>query len=170
MMDIIIKRTEQKYSDGVQALYLSPSVYSQTLHLPSQSADNWKKWLGNIPDHVHSFVAVCDDGVNQKVVGNVALKLETAERRRHIGSFVIAVHDEHQGQGIGKKLLNTIIDLADNWLNLTRLELTVYTDNEKAIQLYQKFGFDIEGEHRQFAFRHGKFVNAYTMARIKSES
>lgn len=167
-MTISIVRTEQKYADGVQKLYLNPSVYSQTLHLPSQSNDNWKKWLGNIPDNVHSFVAIIKDNDGEMVVGNIALRIETNPRRNHIGNFVIAVSDEHQGRGVGKALLAHIIELADNWLNLKRLELTVYTDNQKAISLYQKFGFEIEGEHTAFAFRNGQFVNAYTMARIKS--
>lgn len=167
-MTLIICRTEQSHSDGVQRLYTNPSVYAQTLHLPSQSADNWKKWLGNIPNHVHSFVAIIEKDGKQTVVGNVALRIETNERRRHTGNFVIAVDDAHQGQGIGTALMQTIIDLADNWLNLTRLELTVYTDNDQAIALYKKFGFKIEGKHQAFAFRHGQFVNAYAMARLKS--
>lgn len=167
-MTLTICRTEQKHSDGMQKLYSNPSVFTQTLHLPSQSNDNWKKWLGNIPDNVHSFVAVVNDNGVETVVGNIALRIETNERRKHIGNFVIAVSETHQGQGIGKALLNTILDLADNWLNLKRVELTVYTDNQKAISLYQKFGFVIEGEHKAFAFRNGEFVNAYTMARIKA--
>ncbi len=40
------------------------------------------------------------------------------------------------------------MDLADNWLNLQRLELTVYSDNAAAIALYRKFGFEQEGCHR----------------------
>lgn len=160
---ITICPTEQKHAEGLQRLYACPSVHSQTLHLPNQSLDHWQKLLGNIPSHVHSFVAVLDN----QVVGNIALSLETNERRRHVGNFVIVVADGHQGQGIGKKLMQMMIDLADNWLNLYRLELTVYTDNDKAIKLYQKFGFNIEGEAVNFAFRNGQFVNAYYMARIK---
>lgn len=166
-MTVIICRTEQKHAEGVQKLYTNPSVYSQTLHLPSQSVDNWEKWLGNIPEHAHSFVAVVCDNDTEHVVGNIALRTKTNPRRRHIGNFVIAVSESHQGQGVGSQLIQTILDLADNWLNLKRVELTVYTDNKKAIALYQKFGFVIEGEHQKFAFRHGEFVNAYTMARIK---
>ena len=51
--------------------------------------------------------------------------------------------------------MQAALDLADNWLNLTRLELEVYTDNEAAIQLYKKFGFTIEGTLAQYAFRMG---------------
>lgn len=166
-MNVITCRTEPKHAQGLQQLYSNPSVYTQTIHLPSQSIDDWQKRLSNIPKNVHSFVAITNDD-NQKVVGNIALTVETAERKRHIGNFVIAVGDDYQGLGIGKQLLHAMIDLADNWLNLNRIELTVYTDNDKAIGLYKKFGFVIEGEHTNFAFRNGSFVNAYTMARIKA--
>jgi RimJ/RimL family protein N-acetyltransferase len=53
------------------------------------------------------------------------------------------------------------------WLNLTQLELEVYTDNESAIQLYKKFGFTIESTLAQFAFRDGQYVDSYTMARLR---
>jgi putative acetyltransferase len=60
-----------------------------------------------------------------------------------------------------------MIELADKWLNLTRLELEVYTDNEPAIRLYKKFEFVIEGTHINFAYRDGHYVDAHFMARLK---
>ena len=77
------------------------------------------------------------------------------------------VRDDWQGKGVGTALVRAMIDLADRWLNLTRIELTVFTDNEPAVALYRKFGFQIEGTHRKFAFRDGEFVDAYAMARVK---
>jgi L-phenylalanine/L-methionine N-acetyltransferase len=55
----------------------------------------------------------------------------------------------------------------DNWLNLTRVELSVYTDNTAGVALYKKFGFEVEGTHRRYAFRNGQYVDAYSMARIR---
>jgi len=52
-------------------------------------------------------------------------------------------------------------------LNLTRLDLRVYVDNEPAIALYNKFGFEIEGTHRLFAYRNGEYVDAHVMARLR---
>ena len=75
--------------------------------------------------------------------------------------------DEFIGRGIGTALLGALIDAADKWLNLRRLELTVYVDNVAAIGLYEKFGFVIEGTRRQDAFRDGAFVDAYGMARLR---
>ena len=79
----------------------------------------------------------------------------------------MSVHDEWQGKGIGKSLMDAGLDLADNWLNLTRLELEVYTDNEPAIRLYERFGFEREGRLRQHAFRDGRYVDSYMMARLR---
>ena len=77
------------------------------------------------------------------------------------------VRDDWHGKGVGTAMMRAVIDLADKWLNLARIELTVFTDNESAIALYRKFGFEIEGTHRKYAFRDGEFVDAYAMARIK---
>jgi putative acetyltransferase len=60
-----------------------------------------------------------------------------------------------------------MIDLADNWLGIHRIELSVYTDNAPAVHLYEKFGFAIEGTARQFALRGGEYVDAYYMARLR---
>ncbi|MDO4441708.1 MAG: GNAT family N-acetyltransferase [Moraxella sp.] len=163
----IIRAAEHYDHQGFYELYREPQVASQTLHLPNRSLREWELLLNKIPDNVHSFVAIIDNDKMYRVVGNIALTVAKSPRQAHKGEFVIAVHPDFQGQGIGSQLMQTVIDLADHWLNLKRVELTVYTDNEKAISLYQKFGFVIEGEHKAFAFRNGEFVNAYTMARIK---
>jgi L-phenylalanine/L-methionine N-acetyltransferase len=43
-------------------------------------------------------------------------------------------------KGVGRARLDAIIDLADNWLNLTRLGLFVFTDNTHAVRLYGASG------------------------------
>jgi GNAT superfamily N-acetyltransferase len=48
---------------------------------------------------------------------------------RHVGSIGMAVRDDWQGKGVGTALMEAALDLADNWLNLTRIELRVYTNN-----------------------------------------
>ena len=55
------------------------------------------------------------------------------------------MHDDFQGRGVGKALMQALLDLADSWTPYTRLELTVYADNARAIALYKQFGFDEEG-------------------------
>jgi putative acetyltransferase len=63
--------------------------------------------------------------------------------------------------------MRALIDFADNWLNLTRLELEVYADNEAAIHLYESFGFEIEGTLRKHAFRDGRYIDSIVMGRLR---
>jgi putative acetyltransferase len=65
--------------------------------------------------------------------------------------------------------MKAVVELADGWLNVTRLELTVYTDNARAVALYKKFGFVLEGTHKRYALRDGRYVDAHCMARIRDK-
>jgi L-phenylalanine/L-methionine N-acetyltransferase len=103
-----------------------------------------------------------------RVVGNGGLTLYS-RRRAHVGSIGMGVDQACQGQGVGTALLAALLDLADNWYNLRRIELEVYTDNEAAVRLYQRFGFVIEGTHRSYAYRDGAWADAFSMARLRDE-
>ena len=78
----------------------------------------------------------------------------------------ISVHDDWHNQGIGAKLMHSMLDAADQWLGILRLELTVFVDNRFAIALYEKFGFKQEGILEKYAFRNGSYQDVVSMARI----
>jgi GNAT superfamily N-acetyltransferase len=72
--------------------------------------------------------------VEGEVVGSLGLETSpTRWRTRHVGSIGMAVRDDWQGRGIGTALMEAALDLADNWLNLTRIELRVYVDNAAGV-------------------------------------
>ena len=81
----------------------------------------------------------------------------------------MAVQKRFQGKGVGTALMQALVDLADKWLPVTRIELTVFTDNERAIGLYKRFGFEVEGTHRAYALRDGKYVDTHAMARLRAK-
>ena len=105
--------------------------------------------------------------LNGKIVGSCGLNRLTG-RRQHVASIGMGVHDDFTGRGFGRILLGAMVNAADDWLDVKRLELTVYTDNHVAIRLYEKFGFEKEGLLRSFGYRAGQYVDAYTMARLRA--
>ncbi|MEM7258730.1 MAG: GNAT family N-acetyltransferase [Pseudomonadota bacterium] len=164
MDDITIRRTEPDDAAAIREIFDHESVSSQTLQLPHPALALWQKRLSDIPENVYSYVAECDS----HVVGNISVIVEPRARRRHVASIGMVVKQECSGRGIGTRLLGTATDLCDNWLGIRRIELTVFTDNERAIALYRRFNFGVEGEARGFAMRDGEYANVFYMARLHS--
>lgn len=163
-MNVAVRRAEPNDYEAVRQIYLHPKAMWGTLQMPFPSAEIWRKRLADPPDGMFMLLAC----VEEEVVGNLGLTQPNSPRRRHVGQIGMAVRDDWQGRGIGTALMQAAVDLADNWLNLSRLELEVYTDNEPAIKLYKKFGFEIEGTQLRFAFRDGQYVDSYMMARLRT--
>ncbi len=160
-----IRRAELGDHEAVTRIFQGPGVVWGTLQLPYPSAEFWHKRLAEPADGYYGLLA-CVEG---EVVGELGLlTFPRAPRRRHAATIFMAVRDDWQGRGVGSALMQAAVDLADKWLNITRLELEVYTDNEPAVKLYKKFGFVIEGTLVQFGYRDGRYVDAYTMARRRA--
>ena len=165
--DLQIRRAEPNDYTAIYEIFSCPKVFAGTLQLPFPSLEQWRKRLAEFDDGTYKLVAVVGD----RVVGMIELHtFPNKPRRQHVGEIGMSVHDEWQGKGIGTALMRACVEMADRWLNLTRLELQVYTDNESAIRLYERFGFEREGTLRQHAFRDGQYIDSYAMARLRPAS
>lgn len=158
-----IRRAEADDCVAVAQMFESATVYSGTLQVPYPSADYWRRRLTENAETNYHLVAI----VEGQLVGMVDVWPIARPRRKHAGAIGICVHEEWQGKGVGAALMQAIVDLADNWLNLTRLELEVFADNTTAINLYKRFGFEVEGTLRQHSFRDGCYVDSIVMGRLR---
>jgi L-phenylalanine/L-methionine N-acetyltransferase len=163
-MTLTIRRTEPSDYEAVRQVFAGPKAVWGTLQLPFSTVEQWRKRLAEPPEDYFSLVACTE----HEVIGHLGLHtFPNRPRRRHVAQIGMAVRDDWQGKGVGTALMQAAVDLADKWLNLTRLELEVYADNAPAIRLYKKFGFTVEGTLAQFAFRDGQYVDSYSMARLR---
>lgn len=167
-MQITVRRAEPGDYLALHRIYTGSRVVWGTLQLPFPSAELWRVRLSEPPENMISLVACVGEG---ELVGHLGLQtFSNRPRRRHAGQIGMAVRDDWQGKGVGTALMEAAVDLADNWLNLYRLELEVYTDNIPAVRLYEKFGFVIEGTMVDYAFRDGRYVDTYSMARLRERN
>jgi putative acetyltransferase len=160
----LIRRAEPGDYGALHQIFMGPKAMWGTLQMPFPSIENWRKRMAEPAADFFSLLAC----VENEVVGSLGLHtFASRPRRRHAGRIGMAVRDDWQGKGAGTALMQAAVDLADKWLNLSRLELEVYTDNDPAIRLYKKFGFTTEGTLVSYAFRDGQYVDAYLMARLR---
>ena len=160
---LILRRPTLADAAGITALQSLPGFRFGTLRLPHPKQEDVETFLRNLPSEGGSLIGVLDGTVVASAGFN-----RFAARRNHAAHFGMGVHDDYTGRGIGRAIMEELLSIADNWMNLRRIELTVYTDNGPAIRLYESSGFQIEGTLRDFAFRNGAYVDAYSMARIRN--
>jgi RimJ/RimL family protein N-acetyltransferase len=102
--------------------------------------------------------------VDGAIIGSCALNGNTRKRLRHTGSLGIALIEKYWGLGIGRKLMETAIVWAKE-NGITRVTLEVDTSNYRAISLYTKLGFQVEGTFiNDKRLADGSYRNGYAMA------
>lgn len=121
--------------------------------------------LGNIEGNWPHFIAV-NDG---QIIGWCDISALDRPVFAHIGSLGIGVLASYRGLGIGKRLMHMSIQKAEQ-KGLTRIELTVREKNKPAIALYEKFGFEKEGIHKNAVCIDGKYENHVFMALLLGDA
>lgn len=148
---------------ALAATMSEPSVVWGTLQLPFQRAERWSERLNARPPARTTFL-VAD--VGGTLAGAGALTIADGARRAHTGTLGMHVATAQQGRGVGGALMEALLEDAER-RGLSRVDLTVYPDNERARRLYERAGFVVEGRSRFDSFRDGTYVDDLRMARVR---
>jgi RimJ/RimL family protein N-acetyltransferase len=110
--------------------------------------------------HNDLFILATIDG---KIVGVLYFAGSKRYRMRHSGELGMSVVKDCWGLGVGSLLMDTLIEWARGSNPVTKLNLRVRTDNERAISLYRRKGFTVEGTIRKDFLINGKYFDHYWM-------
>lgn len=107
--------------------------------------------------------------VNGIIVGFTRCVGNTLNRFRHKAEFGICILKEYWGFGIGKVLLENVLIWADN-NGVKKISLNVVQANTKAIQLYERYGFVVEGVLiNDRIHSDGEYYNTVLMGRLSDD-
>jgi len=162
--EVLVRAVEPDDMPAITEILSQPRAIWGTLQVPYTSVEARQKRHLATPAGQTLLAAV----IGGKVVGTAGLHPMENRRRAHAASVGMAVHDAYAGRGVGSALLTALLEQADRWLNFKRVELTVWVDNQRAISLYERSGFEREGLLRAYAWRDGAYVDAVSMARLRS--
>jgi L-phenylalanine/L-methionine N-acetyltransferase len=162
-LKLTIRAGSEDDATQTAAVFSSRNTAAGTLQHPYTSPDVWRGRLATASTRQCFIVAL----VKGKQVGNAGVHpVSDNPRQQHVCAIGLGVVDAYQSRGVGRALMETCLDYADNWANYARVELSVHADNTRAIKLYESLGFVVEGRHRDFSFREGGYVDALFMGRV----
>lgn len=162
---ILVRRARASDAPEFVRMMGQADVYRNLMQLPMPGDEMWRKRLEGMGDPDRQDLLLVAE-LEGRVVGSAGLHPAAQLRRRHVAMMGISVEPAAQRQGVGQALMQALCDYADLWAQILRIELTVFTDNDRAIRLYQKFGFRLEGTHRAYALRDGVYADVHAMARL----
>ena len=159
------RRASPDDAAALTRLMSDPQVFAGLMQTPYPSVEAWRKHLeqqAEQNDGLHLLALDKGEVIASGGIHSVGPRM----RRRHVAGLGICVAAERHRQGVGSEMMRRLLDWSDNWAGYLRIELNVYTDNEGAIALYRRFGFELEGTHRAHALRNGAYVDSHAMARF----
>ncbi len=125
------------------------------------SAEEQKASIESTKASPNNIMLLALDG--DEIVGIGTISSSWKIKSRHSGELGIVVEKAHQGAGIGSEIIQRLIDWCKGNGITTRIQLDTRCDNEKAVELYQKFGFEIEGRIKNSTLLNGQYYDLYVM-------
>ena len=130
------------------------------------SAEEQEEELRSLEGERASVMLLAMDG--EEIAGIATVRSSAKIKSRHDGELGIVVAKQYQGQGIGTELIDRLIRWARGNGVTTRLSLDTRADNIRAVALYMKFGFAVEGCRRNSTLLDGTYYDLYVMGRMLS--
>ncbi len=124
-------------------------------------ADAEEEFIKNYDDFKQVFLA----RENGKIVGYLGIGRSHLSRISHVAEFTLGVLNDYKRQKIATKL----IEAAEKWArdhDILRMELTVVSTNEPAIELFHNTGFEEECMRQQTVKIGNTFYDEYTMSKM----
>jgi RimJ/RimL family protein N-acetyltransferase len=167
-LDIIIRPIQVRDAEAYLDLRLTLDAETKFMLLEpgerSQSVENIHAALEAMLASDSGAIFVAEQ--NGRLIGYISAEQGAYRRNRHCAYLVTGIRQAFIGKGIGRRLFSAL----DEWAceaGITRLELTVMTHNTRALHLYKRVGFEIEGTRRHALRIDGQAVDEYDMGRIR---
>ena len=126
------------------------------------------QWLEDTHKATDAFLFAVRSLDSDDLIGYV--ELDKILWTHQVSGVSIAIGEaKHRGKGYGYEVMQLVLQFAFDELNLHRIQLTVFSYNERAIALYEKLGFHREGVYREHLQRDGRRYDMYLYGLLRSE-
>lgn len=125
-----------------------------------------KSWFeATLKKNEYNFVIwsrECDERI-----GTVALyDIDWVSRKCEFGRFFIS--NEYRGRGLSTEVMFLIFGFVFNDLNMNKIHLGVFVNNEQAVSFYRKVGFEVEGTLSEHVWKNGVYRSIHLMSFLRS--
>jgi ribosomal protein S18 acetylase RimI-like enzyme len=145
-LSVTIREAEEKDAEGILSFVrLIFASTDQVLTTPEEftiTLEQERTWVRSYSETPTSLILVAE--ADSKIIGLLDFACKTKKKMSHTGEFGVSVHPDYQCNGIGRRLIETLLQWASLKAEIEKVFLNVYETNPRAIALYSKLGFTEE--------------------------
>ena len=167
---IYLKKLDKEYADeywqNLSNCSIETTVFTGTQQVFNKS--DIEEYLGDIASDRSRMDFLIFAKKTDKILGEVVIN--DIQRNNRSGSMRIVIsRKEDFSKGYGSEAIILALNYGFGMLNLHRIELEVFSYNERAIHVYEKIGFKREGIRRDGCFFNNKYYHMITMSILEEE-
>jgi len=127
-----------------------------------------EKWLESATIHTDETKLFAIETLEGEYLGNCGLhNIDSINRHCELG--IVIGKEQYLGQGYGQDTIRILLRMAFKVLNLHKVYLKVFSENERGIKCYERCGFKIVGRQREHRFVDGAWNDEITMEVLRAE-
>lgn len=150
----LIALLRENLAEPGNLLLLEPREFTFTL-------EQEREFIAALQTSPNSTLLVAD--VAGELVASLSCRGGGRAATRHCGTLGIMVAAAWRDRGVGRALMEEAIAWARSTGLLKRLDLSVLDGNDRAIHLYRKLGFQLEGRQRAAVYKGGRYIDNLLM-------
>ncbi|MEX3623039.1 N-acetyltransferase family protein [Viridibacillus arvi] len=127
----------------------------------NRDVEEYKKFIDSTSLEQNSIILIAT--LKDEIIGIASINSSQKDRTKHVGTLGIVVSEQLVGQGLGRKLMEELINWATSNGVTKKISLVTREDNTFAIELYEKLGFEKEGLLKKDNFINGVYYNTLVM-------
>jgi len=121
----------------------------------------YQKFLDDTKKEVNSIILL--EEIDNKIIGISSINSSAKTRYKHVGEFGIVISQQYCGLGLGRKIIDYLIEWANSNGITKKISLVTSENNYRAIELYKKTGFEVEGILKKHNYINGVYCNTIMM-------
>jgi RimJ/RimL family protein N-acetyltransferase len=161
----IRKPTEDDAQDIIdysRMLFASTDQVLTTLEEYTITVQQERTWISNFNEDPNSIILIVR--MEDRMAGLLFFVGGSKKKNAHTGELGVSIHPDWQGLGIGRQLMRSLIEWAQNNPAIEKVFLNVFATNDRAIRLYKDLGFAEEGRFiRAVKQSNGDYIDVLQM-------
>ncbi len=126
-----------------------------------RDVEEYEKYIESTHQEQNSILLLAT--INDKIISIASITSSQKDRTKHVGTLGIVISEQFTGLGLGRKMMEQLIQWATSNGITNKISLVTREDNVLAIELYEKLGFEQEGLILKDSFISGVYYNTLVM-------